>query len=283
MSSYDFFYAIWRVARNTGLIIRNEPAGSRLAMLLTYARLQLKFLIGVKLLRRPVRQEKLFGFTVRFFDYEVFLFLFEELFIWKPYAFKAATSRPIIFDCGSNIGMSILYFKWAYPDCAIVGFEADRRTFELLKENVLHNQLENVTLFNRAVSDSTETIDFYSDPDAPGSLAMTAKPGRGLKARAQIETTPLSEHLSGEIDFLKMDIEGAEACAIAELSHHNKLKLVKEMVFEYHHHELPEQDALADVLAILEQNHFGYEISSMALSPFEKGRFLGMLIYAYQK
>ncbi|MGH7148436.1 MAG: FkbM family methyltransferase [Nitrospiraceae bacterium] len=283
MSSYGFFYAIWRMARNAGLIVRNEPAESRLAMLLTYARLQLRFLIGVKLLKQPLQKEKLFGFTVRFFSYEVFLFLFEEIFIWRPYSFKATTDRPIIFDCGSNIGMSILYFKQLYPDCVIVGFEPDKKTFELLEENVLRNRLQNVTLFNRAVSDTTETIDFYSDPDLAGSLAMTAKPGRGLKARAQIETTPLSEHLSGEIDFLKMDIEGDEACAIAELSHHNKLKLVKEMVFEYHHHELPERDALSGVLANLEQNGFGYEISALTLSPFERGRFHGMLIYAYQK
>ena len=47
MSVYGLFYAIWRVVRNAGLIVRNEPAGHRLVMLLTYARLQLTFLIGV--------------------------------------------------------------------------------------------------------------------------------------------------------------------------------------------------------------------------------------------
>ena len=283
MSVYGLFYAIWRVVRNAGLIVRNEPAGHRLVMLLTYARLQLTFLIGVKLFKRSLHREQLFGFTVQFFNYELFLFLFEEIFIWKQYDFTAATDRPIIFDCGSNIGMSILYFKRAYPDCVIIGFEADQKTFELLKENVSHNGLQHVTVFNRAVSDTTGTVDFYFDPDLPGSLAMTTEPGRGLKATTRVETTPLSEHLSGEIDFLKMDIEGAEGCAIAELSRHNKLKLVKEMVFEYHHHELPGRDALSGVLAALEENGFGYEISALTLPPFERGRFHGMLIYAYRK
>lgn len=283
MSMYGLFYAVWRVARNAGLIVRNESAEQRLAMLLTYARLQLTFLIRVKLLRQELRREELFGFTVQFFSYEVFLFLFEEIFIWKQYDFTATTDCPIIFDCGSNIGMSILYFKRAYPDCVIIGFEADQKTFELLKGNVSHNGLQHVTLFNRAVSDTTGTVDFYSDPDLPGSLAMTTEPGRGLKATTRVETTPLSEHLSGEIDFLKMDIEGAEECVIAELSRHNKLKLVKEMVFEYHHHELPGRDALSGVLAALEENGFGYEISALTLPPFERGRFHGMLIYAYRK
>lgn len=283
MSIYGLFYAIWRVARNAGLIVRNESAEQRLAMLLTYARLQLTFLIRVKLLRRELRREEFFGFTVQFFSYEVFLFLFEEIFIWKQYDFTAATDCPIIVDCGSNIGMSILYFKRAYPDCVIIGFEADQKTFELLKDNVSHNGLQHVTLFNRAVSDAAGAVDFYSDPGLPGSLAMTTEPGRGLTATARVETALLSEHLNGEIDLLKMDIEGAEECAIAELSRHNRLKFVKEMVFEYHHHERPDQDRLAGVLATLEQNGFGYEISALTLPPFERGRFHGMLIYAYRK
>jgi len=253
---YVFFYAIWRVARNVGLIVRNEPARRRLPLLLTYLRMQCKYLAVVLLLKRPITTERLFGFTVRFFDYKVFLFLFEEIFIWKPYSFKAATDRPVIIDCGSNIDMSILYFKHLYPDCMITGFEADKRTLELLQENVLRNRLQQVTLFNRAVSDASGTIDFYSDPNLPGSLAMTTQLEKGLKAKAQVEATPLSDHLRSEIDFLKMDIEGAEECIIADLARRNKLKLVKEMVFEYHHHELPNQDRLSGVLALLKQNNF---------------------------
>jgi len=283
MSLYDFFYAIWRMARNVGLIVRNEPAQSRLPMLLTYARLQFRFLVVVTFLKRRIDKEHLFGFTVKFFNYGMFLFLFEEIFIWKPYDFKAATDCPVIIDCGSNIGMSILYFKRLYPNCIIVGFEPDKITFELLKENVSRNRLQHVTLFNRAVSDTTGTINFYSDPDLPGSLAMTASPERGLEARAQVETTPLSDHLSGEIDFLKMDIEGSEECVLEDLARQNKLKLVKEMVFEYHHHERPKKDTLAGVLATLERNGFGYEISALTLAPFQRGRFHGMLIYAYRK
>lgn len=283
MSSYDFFYAIWRMARNVGLIVRNEPAPSRLSMLLTYARLQFRFLVLVTLLKRRIDEERLFGFTVKFFDYGMLLFLFEEIFIWKPYDFTAATDCPVIIDCGSNIGMSILYFKRLHPNCIIVGFEPDKITFELLKENVSRNRLQHVTLFNRAVSDTTGTINFYSDPGLPGSLAMTTRPERGLEARAQVETTPLSDHLSGEIDFLKMDIEGSEECVLEDLARQNKLKLVKEMVFEYHHHERPEKDTLAGVLATLERNGFGYEISALTLAPFQRGRFHGMLIYAYRK
>lgn len=283
MGAYSFFYAIFRVVRNVGLILRNEPPRSRLPMLLTYCRLAFKYRLGVALLRLPIRRDTIFGFTVKFFDYSVFLFLFEEIFIWKQYDFKATSLRPVILDCGSNIGMSILYFKTMYPDCVIVAFEADKKAFELLKENVERNKLRDVTLVNQAVSDRTGSADFYSDPDLPGSLAMSASPDRGLKARAMIESTTLSEHLNSEVDFLKMDIEGAEGRVLRELADRNKLKLVKEMVFEYHHHERPDEDALSGVLGILEQNGFGYEICDMIPPPFQRGRFRGILIYAYRK
>lgn len=283
MGVYSFFYAMFRVIRNVGLILRNESPRSRLPMLLTYCRLAFKYRLGVALLRLPIRQETIFGFTVKFFDYSAFLFLFEEIFICKQYNFKAISHRPVILDCGSNIGMSILYFKTLYPDCVIVAFEADEKTFELLNENVQGNKLHDVTLVNRAVLDRTGPVEFYSDPGLPGSLAMSANPERGLKAKTTIEATTLSEYLHSEIDFLKMDIEGAEGRVLRELADRNKLKLVKEMVFEYHHHERPDEDALSGVLAILEQNGFGYEIYDMIPPPFQRGRFRGMLIYAYQK
>lgn len=283
MGAYSFFYAMFRVIRNVGLILRNEPPRSRLPMLLTYCRLAFKYRLGVALLKLPIRQETIFGFTVKFFDYSAFLFLFEEIFICKQYDFKAISHRPVILDCGSNIGMSILYFKTLYPDCVIVAFEADEKTFELLKENIERNRLRSVTLVNRAVSDRTGPADFYSDPDLPGSLAMSTSPKRGLKAKATIESTTLSEHIDSEVDFLKMDIEGAEGGVLRELSGRNKLKLVKEMVFEYHHHERPDEDALSGVLGILEQNGFGYEICDMIPPPFKRGRFRCGLIYAYRK
>jgi FkbM family methyltransferase len=252
-------------------------------MLLTYARLQLKLLLAVKLLRLSIQEETFFGFTVRFFDYRLFVFLFEEIFVWKPYHFEASTQSPTILDCGSNIGMSVLYFKMLYPECAIVAFEPDTQTFALFRENVFRNKLQRVTLVKRAVSDNTDPVDFYYDQEVPGSLRMTARAERGLKDRVQVESTTLSGYLDSEIDFLKMDIEGAEASALKNLAQENKLRLVKEMVFEYHHHEQPDKDELSGILATLEQAGFGYEISAFVLPPLQWGRFHGMLIYAYRK
>ena len=82
---------------------------------------------------------------------------------------------------------------------------------------------------------------------------------------------------------MKMDIEGAETLVIEELSKKNKLKLIKQMVIEYHHHIDPKDDKFSKILRILEENDFGYKISSTLKSPLNREKFQDILIYAYKK
>ena len=70
-----------------------------------------------------------------------FRFLFNELFADACYSFRAQTDSPLIFDCGSNIGLSILFFKKLYPKARVIGFEPDPLTFQTLRENSERNSL----------------------------------------------------------------------------------------------------------------------------------------------
>jgi tRNA1(Val) A37 N6-methylase TrmN6 len=56
---------------------------------------------------------------------------------------------PYIIDCGSHIGISIMFFKKHYPDSTILSFEPDPDIFQLLKKNITINKLNNVTLINK--------------------------------------------------------------------------------------------------------------------------------------
>ena len=273
---------IWNAAYNIGLILRNEPPQSKKGLLLTYLKLRLKYLLSLKLLK--FSNEKIFGFKVRFFDYPSFILLFEEIFIKKDYYLNTKASSPVIIDCGSNIGMALLFFKKLYPGSKIIAFEPDKKTFEILKENVETNKLKYVEVVNKAVYNSEGTIDFYYDPDHPGSLWMSVEKERLPKACGQVDSVLLSNYVRGRVDFLKMDIEGAEYLVIEELSHRNKLKLIKEMVIEYHHHIKPADDNFSKILKILEENGFGYQISTFSIpQPLNKKKFQDISIYAYKK
>src|SRR6516225_5117193 len=84
-------------------------------------------------------------YRVRINDGANFYMLCKDIFVQSLYHFEARTPHPRILDVGSNIGMSILYFKQQYPDSQITAFEADPSIFPYLLDNIRHNHIERVT------------------------------------------------------------------------------------------------------------------------------------------
>ena len=249
---------------------------------LTHQRIRLKRWF-FRLFRLSVRKESVLGFQVHFFKYPVFTSLYRQMFITREYYFESRSETPFIIDCGSNIGMSVLFFKWLYPKSTIIAFEPEPGTFALLKKNVEGNNLANVELHNAAVSDSEGSVDFFSAPHDPGTLTMSMhSTARSGTQASKVFTTRLSPFISRPVDCVKMDIEGAENRVIEDLAKEGKLRYIREMVMEYHHHMEP-TDRLAAMLGILEENGFGYQIHSLVKMPFRKNEYQDVMIYAYQK
>jgi hypothetical protein len=148
----------------TGKILSSSYSYGKINVLYSYFKLVAKSIVYHKITSRSkglsskTRHEKFLGFTIRFYGYPELINLFEEIFIYHVYKFTNAGSTPSIIDCGSNIGLSILYFKSIYPHSRIVAFEPDEETFELLKENIRHNSLSQVSLYNFALSDKEEEL-----------------------------------------------------------------------------------------------------------------------------
>lgn len=274
---------LWRLVSNVGLIIRKGHTHGRFPTLATYLKIELKRYFLVGLLRRKITSEAIFRYRVHFYNYETFAILFEEVYIPDVYYFSASSDEPFIIDCGSNIGLAVLYFKSLYPNCKIVAFEPDDATFDVLKRNVETNLLNDVTLINKALYDSKGNVDFYFSPEQPGLLVQSTRKESLARSEAKtVETDVLSNHINQEVDFLKMDIEGAEDRVMKDLDDTAKLSLVKEMVIEYHHHMRPQEDALGTFLGRIEGSKFGYQIRAPLPPPFRRGEFQGMLVYAYR-
>jgi FkbM family methyltransferase len=283
MTLSGFFLGVLRTLKVTVLIFEGDQPPHKLALLFTYMKLRLNALLRHRAPESSVVQEHIVGFQVESFGYANLLFLFEEIFADKGYYFKARCQGPLILDVGSNIGMALLYFKWLYTDARVLAFEPDAKTFQLLKSNVERNHLKDVTLVNKAVGDSAGTVRFYYNAGEPGSAKMTIRARSDFDSSRQVECVPLSHYVNEEVDFLKMDVEGAEQLIMQELERSGKLKYVREMVMEYHLHLTPRDDALSKTLAILERNDFGYQIGTFGRRPFRKETFQGVLLYAYRK
>jgi FkbM family methyltransferase len=274
---------LWHQFNHVVLIFRKRGPLAKTRILGTYLRLLLKNLVLVETLGLKLKRENLFGFKVDFFDYSLFIYLFEEIFIKNEYFFSSESGQPVILDCGSNIGMSVLYFKILFPGSRVTAFEPDAQTFKVLELNVRQNGLEGVTVRHNALSDSKKDLKFYYDPEGPGALTMSVKKERRGKSAQTVQGVPLSDFIRGNIDFVKMDIEGAEGTVLRELDASRRFGRVNQMVMEYHHHLDPKKDELAGLLALFEKNRMGYQITSILKPPVARETFQDLLISAYKK
>ena len=205
-----------------------------------------------------VGRGKLLGWTIKHLGRPSMVLLYSEIFARQGYSFASHKQNPVILDCGANIGMATLYFKWLYPKAQIIAFEPDPLTFGLLKENTDGNRLEDVVTQNVALGKDESEIDFHI-PE-PGSLMMSAVAGRNTGGTIRVACRRLSTFITGEIDMLKLDIEGMEELVLDELAASGKLSLVREMVVEVHHNLPNSPSQLSRILPLLEHNGFRYHI-----------------------
>lgn len=249
----------------------NHP--KRLEIAWTYLLLRLRIAVSKKT-GKPLRHMSLLGTTVYFDDASVFSFLFFETFFEGHYL--TCTVRPTtILDCGSNIGMSVMLFKSLWPDCRITAVEPVPDTFALLQRNV--SKLPGVTLVNNAVSNCRGSISFYSGRN---NLLGSVLASRGGANVIRVNAIPISQLIDRSVDLLKIDVEGSEIAVFDELEGSGRLRMVKEMFIEYHHHVPGQKQQLAEFLNRLERFGFTYELA--ASLPATYGGFQDLFIHARQ-
>ena len=90
------------------------------------------------------------------------------------------------------------------------------------------------------MGDRDGTIAFYSSSTDPGGLTGSTDPSWGGHERQDVRVVRLSALLREPVDFLKLDVEGAEYEIVADLISTGAIQWVLETVIEYH--ELPHTD-----------------------------------------
>lgn len=222
--------------------------------------------------------------SVSFLSEPQFRYLMQEIMLEASYMFESETKQPRIIDCGSNIGMSIIFFKLLFPNSELVAFEPDPETFAVLMKNINQNGLQGVIANCCALTDRDGTIRFYKPKGASGDLRMSIDARRTSGEVIQVPSRRLAPFLETPADLVKIDIEGAEDLVMRDLHETGVIRNARQIHLEYHHHINRDRDSLADVLQILESNNFGYQ---MRAAPWGRwptvGIFQDISIYAYQK
>lgn len=207
--------------------------------------------------------------TINFFEFKVIgpnastlLYLFQEIFLGNEYNFRSSNSKPKIIDCGSNIGVSILYFKRLFPESEITAIEPNPYNFKYLKLNVEKNNLKNVELLNFCLSDKIGNERFYFENFETNNLIGSIFKARGKEYLFEAPAITLSSLLKHvEYDLIKIDIEGAERIVFKDLSNNNLLNCSKLFIIEYHHHQ-DMDDIFVQMINDFKSIGYGYNIKS---------------------
>lgn len=190
------------------------------------------------------------GLTIYCHDILSFYMAAKDIFLNRIYDFTSSKQKPRIVDGGGHIGLFALFARQKYPDAQITVFEPDEESLQLLKYNLDANGASDVTVVKAGLYSHEGKLPFGSDHSDGSSLFLEKK-------NTRINVVCLSHYIDAEIDFLKLNVEGAELDVLTEIE--SKLPLVKEMVMEYH--GFPEiGQNLHTLLTILSHAGFRYLI-----------------------
>ena len=121
-------------------------------------------------------------------------------------AILASGQKPLIIDCGGNIGLASLYFKDQFPEARIVAVEPDPGNFQLMKENISQSDMVAVNAAVGSVAGRGRVV----DPGHGDCGRRVERDSDGDTLFVSIDDL-ISDHGDGAVPFLiKVDIEGFE-------------------------------------------------------------------------
>ena len=123
-----------------------------------------------------------------------------------------------VVDLGANIGYyTCLLAKLVGKDGKVFAFEPDPRNLKLLEKNVKVNEYNNVVIVDKAVSDVNGTCTLYCSQKKFGASTIFESEKTKTKDLFPVKSETVSLdyyfkklNLHNKIDFIKIDIEGAE-------------------------------------------------------------------------
>lgn len=181
--------------------------------------------------------------------YDTYLEIFEN----NIYEFITINPKPIIIDCGANMGLSVLYFSKKYPNAEIVAFEPDETVLPFLEKNIYSQDIKNVELIKKAVWIEETGLEFYTDNGLGGRVGKEYKD----QLPKIIKAIRLKYFLNRPIAMLKMDIEGSEYLVLQDCE--DLLYNVDHIFIEYHSF-YDEEQHLEDILNIFKRQGFRYHL-----------------------
>ncbi len=167
----------------------------------------------------------------------------------------ACLNFQTIFDVGANVG------EWAtdalqhHPQARLHCFEIVPSTFEILRETLA--PFANRTVLNAfGLSDQAAEVKIFINPESSlvSSLYAFGSGDRRMTVQGRLHSGSdyVREQRISHIDYLKIDVEGAEALVLKGLAPELQAGRIRLLHFEYNRGALESRFLLKDFYALLE-------------------------------
>lgn len=161
-----------------------------------------------------------------------------EVFIDEDYNFGDNNSGNLnILDIGANVGFFSLYISNKFPKAKIFSFEPFPDTFTRLNEHISINKINNVKIFNLAVSDFEGISKFYSFEWTGCNTLINGEFDENLAKVTEVKCIRfdnIRKLTSAEkFDYVKIDCEGSEYPMLLNSSD-EALKCIRKFIIEVH-------------------------------------------------
>ncbi len=130
--------------------------------------------------------------------------------------FYKVAEGNIVIDAGANEGvLSLIYSKKVKKSGKVFSFEPDSINLKRFRANVkLNENVSNIYVLEKALWNITDEIYFYE----AGNVASSVFPGKEKMKQKSISSITIDDFVHSrnieKLDFVKMDIEGAEIEAL---------------------------------------------------------------------
>jgi len=228
--------------------------------------------------------------------------LFEEdgeLEALRYIARKEGDRGLVAFDVGANIGDYTRALAHQFGSrTKIYSFEPSKATFKTFSENISTDQAcaKNVIATNMGLSDKAGSLELFTDADNSGLASVYQRRldhvGVSMDKKETIALTTIDEfcakHRVGEIDFLKMDVEGHELSVLQGAKGMLARKAIKYIQFEFGGNNIDSRTFFQDFYYLLKDDFNIYRVVKDGLCPIKEYKetyecFLCTVFFAERK
>lgn len=128
---------------------------------------------------------------------------------------KLVKEGMVAVDCGAHIGVfTLLLSQLVGKKGKVYAIEPDKRNFALLGKNIELNGYKNVIARRAAITSKDGKVKLYVDDETPVDNRITFDASRSRKTESVDGVCIDSITKNKKIDFIKLDIQGAEILAM---------------------------------------------------------------------